>query len=225
MRYGGRLNRIEFTALIDQQAGRVRANAATLPLYGPATWPGPCRLGAWGWEDDRLMHAGLLYGSPEGAPLTATAAPALAGAGLDAPGTTVTATAPAPDSPWVEVITTAGPPMPQLIDLRMAATVAARTDRRSVERALRAASTPAPERVTIPVDGVPREFSRWPDEPLGDSLGRGWLAILDEVPGLLLRVSGLAPADLALARVRDVEPHLTGTRAHLLAGYDAYGSD
>ncbi|WP_426506393.1 hypothetical protein ACPPVO_50645 [Dactylosporangium sp. McL0621] len=196
MRYGGRLNRIEFTALIDQQAGRVRASAATLPLYGPARWSGGCRLGEWGWEDDRLVHAGLLFGDP-----------------VDSL-----------RAPWVEVITTAGPPMPQLIDLRMAATGQPRADRRAVERALRAASTPAPERVTISVDGVPREFSRWPDEPLGDSLGRGWLAILDEVPGLLLRVSGLDPAGLALARVGDIEPHLKGTRAHLLAGYDAVGT-
>ncbi|MGI5237270.1 hypothetical protein [Dactylosporangium sp. CA-139066] len=198
MRYGGRLNRIEFTALIDQQANRIRASATTLPLYGPIGWSGPCRLGVWGWEDDRLMHAGLLFGAPE--------RPAGGGSG------------------WVEVITTAGPPMPLLIDLRVAAAAGgAPADRRAAERALRAASSPAPERVTIAVDGVPREFSRWPDEPLGDSLGRGWLAILDEVPGLLLRVSGLEPDGIALARAGDIESHLSGTRAHLLAGYDAFG--
>lgn len=196
MRYGGRLNRIEFTALIDQQANRIRASAAALPLYGPIGWGGPCRVGAWGWEDDRLMHAGLLYGDT--------------GAG-----------------PWVEVITTAGPPMPLLIDLRVAAAreeaVAPEVaDRRAAERTLRAASTPAPQRVSIAVDGVPHPFSRWPGEALGDSLGRGWLAILDEVPGLLLRVSGFAPAEVSLARVGDIEPHLTGTRTHLLAGYDAF---
>ena len=197
MRYGGRLNRIEFTALIDQQANRTRASAATLPLYGPVGWGGPCRLGAWGWEDDRLMHAGLVFGDPGGEPA----------------------------GPWVEVITTAGPPMPQLIDLRMAAAGVDRSDRRAAERALRAASSPAAQRVTIAVDGVPRPFSRWPDEPLGDELGRGWLGILDEVPGLLLRVSGLTPAELVLARIGDIEPHLTGTRGHLLAGYDANGTD
>ena len=195
MRYGGRLNRIEFTALIDQQANRVRASATTLPLYGPAGWSGPRRLGAWGWEDERLMHAGLLFGEP--------------GAGA-----------------WAEVITTAGPPMPLLIDLRMAAAAAAEdmADRRAAERALRAASRPASERVDVALDGVPRQCSRCPDEPLGDSLGRGWFAILDEVPGLLLRASGLEPGELALARVGDVEPHLSGTREQLLAGYDSYGN-
>lgn len=193
MRYGGRLNRIEFTALIDQQANRIRASATTLPLYGPVGWNGPCRVGIWGWEDDRLMHAGLLYGTDGGA--------------------------------CIEVVTTAGPPMPLLIDLRMAAAGHEHpTDRRAAERALRAASTPAPQRVGIAVDGVPHTFSRWPDEPLGDAFGRGWLAILDEVPGLLLRVSGPAPAEISLARVGDIEPHLIGTRAHLLAGYDAYGA-
>ena len=207
MRYGGSLNRIEFTALIDQQAGRVRANASTLPLFGPASWTGGCRLGVWGWEDDRLLHAGLLFGAGADSHM------------LDEGGASVDA-----GSPWVEVITTAGPPMPQLIDLRMAASGQSPADRRAAERALRAASSPAPERVTIPVDGVPREFSRWPGEPLGDSLGRGWLAILDEVPGLLLRVSGIEPGDLALVHVENIEPHLLGTRAHLLAGYDAYGS-
>ncbi|WP_432829214.1 hypothetical protein [Dactylosporangium sp. CA-092794] len=195
MRYGGRLNRIEFTALIDQQANRTRASAAALPLYGPAGWTGPCRIGAWGWEDERLMHAGLLYGD------TASGA-------------------------WIEVITTAGPPMPLLIDLRMAVAMEkAPGDRRAAERTLRAASTPAAQRVGIAVDGVPHPFSRWPDEPLGDTLGRGWLAILDEVPGLLLRVCGLTPAEISLARVGDIEPHLTGTRAHLLADYDAFGTD
>ncbi|WP_432976926.1 hypothetical protein [Dactylosporangium sp. CA-233914] len=213
MRYGGRLNRIEFTALIDQQANRIRASATALPLYGPAGWGGPCRIGAWGWEDDRLMHAGLLFGDPAA-------------------------------GPWIEVITTAGPPMPLLIDLRMSAAQADRADtaggsavegaegadrrapdRRAIERALRAASSPAPQRVAISVDGLPQPFSRWPDEPLGDPPGHGWLAILDEVPGLLLRVSGLLPAGITLARVGDIEPHLTGTRAHLLAGYDAYGTD
>src|SRR4051812_35981319 len=89
MRYGGRLNRVEFTALIDQQANRVRASATTLPLYAPVGWSGPCRLGTWGWEDDRLMHAGLHFGFPDG--------------------------------PWIEVVTTAGPPMPELINLRLAA--------------------------------------------------------------------------------------------------------
>ncbi|WP_433049218.1 hypothetical protein [Dactylosporangium sp. CS-033363] len=192
MRYGGRLNRIEFTALIDQQANRIRASVTTLPLYGPAGWPGPCRLGAWGWEDDRLMHAGLHFEAAAG--------------------------------PWIEVITTAGPPMPQLIDLRMAAAGERPGDRRALERALDAASSPAGERVAITVDGAPREFSRWPDEPLGEDRGRGWLAILDEVPGLLLRASGVEPKGLALTRVSDIEPHLTGTRAHLLAGYDAYGT-
>ncbi|GAA4254194.1 hypothetical protein [Dactylosporangium darangshiense] len=199
MRYGGRLNRIEFTALIDQQANRIRASANALPLYGPTGWGGACRVGAWGWEDERLMHAGLLFGAPEAA----------------AEG----------DRAWVEVITTAGPPMPLVIDLRVAVAAARDdfTDHRVAERALRTASSPAPERVGIAVDGVPRQFSRWPDEPLGDSLGRGWLAILDEVPGLLLRASGIEPANLALARVGDIEPHLSGTRAHLLAGYDSYG--
>ncbi|MFG2043124.1 hypothetical protein [Dactylosporangium sp. NPDC048998] len=193
MRYGGRLNRIEFTALIDQQANRIRASATALPLYGPAGWGGPCRIGVWGWEDERLMHAGLLFGDTAG-------------------------------GPWIEVITTAGPPMPLLIDLRMAAAGETPGDRRAAERALRAASTPAPQRVGIAVDGVPHPFSRWPDEPLGEAEGRGWLAILDEVPGLLLRASGLTPAELTLARVGDIEPHLTGTRAHLLAGYDEYGT-
>jgi hypothetical protein len=195
MRYGGRLNRIEFTALIDQQANRVRASATILPLYGPTGWSGTCRIGVWGWEDDRLMHAGLLFGEPD--------------AGR-----------------WVEVVTTAGPPMPLLIDLRVGVAAARDdfADHRVAERALHAASSPAPERVEIAVDGVPRTFSRWPDEPLGEALGRGWLAILDEVPGLLLRVSGIEPADLALARTGDIEPHLSGTRAQLLAGYDAYNA-
>jgi hypothetical protein len=193
MRYGGRLNRIEFIALIDQQANRVRASATTLPLYGPTGWSGPCRIGAWGWENERLAHAGLLFGEP--------------GAG-----------------PWIEVITTAGPPMPELINLRLSAGAAGvdLADDRAAERALRAASSPAPQRIGIAVDGVPRSLSRWPDEPLGEALGRGWLAILDEVPGLLLRAAG--PAELSLARIADIEAHLSGTRAHLLAGYDAYGA-
>ncbi|MEV6924327.1 hypothetical protein AB0M46_07450 [Dactylosporangium sp. NPDC051485] len=196
MRYGGRLSRIEFTALIDQQANRIRASAGALPLYGPAGSGGPRRIGTWGWEDERLNHAGLLFGDPHG------------------------------DGPWIEVVTTAGPPMPLLIDLRVAAAGEAPADRAAAERALAAASTPASQRVSIAVDGVPRQFSRWPDEPLGgDAPGRGWLAILDEVPGLLLRVRGPGPAELALARVGDIEAHLTGTRAHLLAGYDAYGTD
>ncbi|GAA2603158.1 hypothetical protein GCM10010399_37600 [Dactylosporangium fulvum] len=196
MRYGGRLNRLEFTALIDQQANRIRASATALPLYGPTGWTGPCRIGAWSWEDDRLMHAGLQFGE------------------------TVAGGA------WIEVITTAGPPMPLLIDVRMAANATgAPADRRAAERMLRAASSPAPERVGIAVDGAPKPFHRWPDHSLGPSLGTGWLATLDEVPGLLLRVSGLTPAEISLARVGDPEPHLVGTRAHLLAGYDAYGAD
>ncbi|MEV8514736.1 hypothetical protein [Dactylosporangium sp. NPDC051484] len=193
MRFGGRLNRIEFTALIDQQANRIRASASALPLYGPAGWNGPCRIGAWGWEDERLAHAGLLFGDPAG-------------------------------GPWVEMITTAGPPMPLLIDLRLAAMGETPGVRRAAGLALRAASTPAPRRVEIPVDGVPRPLSHWPDEPLGEADGRGWLAILDEVPGLLLRAAGPALAELILARVGDIEPHLAGTRAHLLAGYDEYGT-
>jgi hypothetical protein len=198
MRYGGRLNRIEFTALIDQQANRIRASATTLPLYGPAGWAGPCRIGAWGWEEERLVHAGLLFGDTAG-------------------------------GAWIEVVTTAGPPMPLLIDLRMAASAESRAaaqvrpDRRAVDRQLRAASSPASQRVGISVDGVPRQFSYWPDEPMGEPAGRGWLAILDEVPGLLLRASGLTAGEVALARVGDIEPHLVGTRADLLAGYDAYG--
>jgi hypothetical protein len=202
MRYGGRLNRIEFTALIDQQANRIRASATTLPLYGPAGWNGPCRIGVWGWEHERLMHAGLLFGDRGG-----ESSDGGAGGG-----------------PWIEVVTTAGPPMPLLIDLRVAAAAENPADRRAAERALHIASSPAPQRVGIAVDGVPRPFSRWPDEPLGETAGRGWLAILDEVPGLLLRVSGLTPAEIALARIGDIEPHLSGTRAHLLAAYDAYGA-
>ncbi|GAA0734695.1 hypothetical protein Drose_29005 [Dactylosporangium roseum] len=195
MRYGGRLSRIEFTALIDQQANRIRASAAALPLYGLTGWTGPCRIGAWGWEDDRLMHAGLQFGE------------AVDGGA------------------WIEVITTAGPPMPLLIDVRMAAnTTGAPAERRATERMLRAASSPAPDRVGIAVDGAPRQFHHWPDHALGSSLGTGWLAALDEVPGLLLRVSGLTPAEISLARVGDLEPHLVGTRAHLLAGYDASGA-
>ncbi|WP_238007797.1 hypothetical protein KZZ52_50135 [Dactylosporangium sp. AC04546] len=195
MRYGGRLNRLEFTALIDQQANRIRANATTLPLWGPAGWTGPCRVGAWGWENERLVHAGLLFGD------------AVAGGA------------------WIEVVTTAGPPMPLLIDVRMAAADEPPHDGRGFERALRAASAPAPQRVGIAVDGTPKPFDHWPSHSLGRDLGTGWLATLDEVPGLLLRVSGLAPAEVSLTRVGDVEPHLVGTRAHLLAGYDAYGAD
>ncbi|MER7003539.1 hypothetical protein ABT297_10885 [Dactylosporangium sp. NPDC000555] len=191
MRYGGRLSRIEFTALIDQQANRIRASATALPLYGPAGWGGPRRIGAWGWEDERLAHAGLLFGDPAG-------------------------------GPWVEVITTAGPPMPLLTDLRMAGAGETQGARRAAVRAPRAA--PAPQRAGIPVDGVSHPFSHWPDEPLGEAEGRGWLAILDEVPGLLLRASGPAPAELMLTRVGDVEPHLAGTRAQLLAGYDEHGT-
>jgi len=197
MRYGGRLNRLEFTALIDQQANRIRASATTLPLYGPAGWNGPRRVGAWSWEDDRLMHAGLLFGD------------ATAGSGA-----------------WIEVVTTAGPPMPLLIEVRMSGDEqGAPQDRRAAERRLRAASSPAPQRIGIAVDGTPRPFHYWPDQPLGRALGRGWLATLDEVPGLLLRVFGLTPAEVHLGRVGDVEPHLTGTRTQLLAGYDAFGED
>ncbi|GAA3295921.1 MULTISPECIES: hypothetical protein [Dactylosporangium] len=181
MRYGGRLNRLEFTALIDQQAGRVRASATTLPLYGPVGWSGPCRLGPWGWENDRLAQAGLHFGGPEA---------------------------------WIEIITTAGPPLPELLNLRLSGSGELPDD----------GSLDATERITIIVDGTPRECSLWPDEPLGESLGRGWLAILDEVPGLLLRGSGIGPAGIALARTGDIEPLLTGTRDHLLAGYDAFGA-
>jgi hypothetical protein len=194
MRYGGRLNRLEFTALIDQQANRIRASAMTLPLYGPVGWNGPCLIGAWSWDDDRLMHAGLLFGDAN------------------------------TDGAWIEVVATAGPPMPLLIEARMAADgQGAPQDRRAAERRLRVASSPAPQRVGIAVDGVPRPFHHWPDQPLGASQGRGWLATLDEVPGLLLRVCGLTPAEVHLGRVGDIEPHLVGTRAHLLADYDAYG--
>ncbi|MFI5913033.1 hypothetical protein [Dactylosporangium sp. NPDC051541] len=181
MRYGGRLSRVEFTALIDEQAGRVRASAGRLPLYRPVGWSGPCRLGTWGWENDRLLHAGLHFGTPDA---------------------------------WIEIVTTAGPPMPELINLRLSS-----SDEIFDDRAL-----DAPERMTIVVDGAPRDCSLWPDQPLDESLSRGWLAILDEVPGLLLRAAGVDPAGLALARTGDLEPHLTGTRDHLLAGYDAFGT-
>ncbi|MGI5181820.1 hypothetical protein ACQEVZ_36515 [Dactylosporangium sp. CA-152071] len=195
MRYGGRLNRIEFTALIDQRANRIRASAAALPLYGMAGWSGPCRIGAWTWDEDRLVHAGLTFGDPA------------AGGG------------------WVEVVTTAGPPLPLLIDMRVAAVMPQPPeDRKTYERNLRAASTPAPHRVGITVDGVPKPFQRWPDQQVTAGQ-RGWLAVLDEVPGLLLRVSNLAPAEIGLARVGDLEPHLVGTRTQLLAGYDDHAED
>ncbi|WP_194918244.1 hypothetical protein [Catenulispora rubra] len=62
MRMTGKLSPQEFWQRIDQGEARIRAEASALPLFGIDGWTGPRMTGDWGWENDRLVSAGLAHG-------------------------------------------------------------------------------------------------------------------------------------------------------------------
>jgi hypothetical protein len=188
----GKLGRLAIAAMSVRRIAGIRREAGVLPLYGPTDWSGTRMLGQWGWENGTLSYAGLAYGDPH------------------------------EDSPWMEVVTTAGPADPYLISLRSAVAFESEPprDKETHQRITRAASTPATARAEIPVDGVPHVFDVWPDQPLGRGRPRGWYGRRDGAPGLLVICAGQSPEELTLRRVIDIEPFLSGTRRIDLRRYD-----
>ena len=192
MKSRGKLGRLAFAALIERKVANIRRDADVLPLYGPTDWSGTRMAGQWGWENGTLACAGLAYGDPF------------------------------EDYPWIEVVTTAGPADAHLTSLRAAVGFesAPPLDAETHQQVMSAAATPATTRTEIPVDGAPYAFDIWPDEPLGRARPRGWYGLRDGIPGLLVICAGLAPEDLTLRRVTDIEPFLEGTWRVGLHRYD-----
>jgi hypothetical protein len=100
MRVTRKLGPQELWARIDEGDARIRAEARVVPLFGLDGWTGSRMTGDWGWENDRLVVAGLEHGDRQGGGL------------------------------WVHVQTTSGDPEQVAFDHRMSVQLAAtRPDR------------------------------------------------------------------------------------------------
>jgi len=178
--------------MIDEKHDEIRRSVGLLPLYGLAGSSGLRMIGEWGWSDGVLSTAGLAYGLPTGT------------------------------GPWVEIVTTAGPAEELVANRRTAIALAVEPPRDSetFQRVVDAVTAEQPGEVTIEVDGVGKTFRYWPQQPVGREGGAGWLAALDEVPGLVVAASRLEPHEVGLVAVADVEPYLAATKEYLLAEYD-----
>jgi hypothetical protein len=95
VRFAGRLSRIEFTGVIDNQHGEIRASVGRLPLYGLADWSGLRLIGPWSWADGVLDTSGLDFGVPRGT------------------------------DPWAEIISTLRPPEDWVTEQHLAQTLGA----------------------------------------------------------------------------------------------------
>ena len=178
--------------LTDHQIKRMRDDATRLPLYGIPDWSGIRLAGQWGWENETLSYAGLIFGDPAGT------------------------------KPWIEVTTTniAAEELRVSVSSGVAFETESPRDEETYRRLVDAASSAPPEIMSIDLNGVHKPFRYWPDEPFGRERGRGWRAVLDGTPGLLIQASGMSAADVRLIRIVDIEPHLAGSREYALAGYD-----
>ncbi|MFB6396042.1 hypothetical protein [Polymorphospora lycopeni] len=180
MRYGGKLTPEQFRRMLDGQQREIARHLPALPLYGLDGWAGLRLVDECGLESGVLQAIGLAHGRPKG------------------PG------------PYLRVVTA-----------RVGAAHVARERRRAlalarerptaeafdrVDAALRAE---VPGAVTIVVDGVPREFARWPHDG-------GWIAeaVLGDHP-VVVEATGVGPDAVRLIRVRDFGPYLDGRRAFL----------
>jgi hypothetical protein len=125
--------------------------------------------------------------------------------------------------PWAEIVTAAGPADELVANRRTASALAIEPPRDSetLQRVVDAVTAEQPGEVTLEVDGVGKTFRYWPERPGGREGRAGWLAALDEVPGLVIAASGFEPHEVGLVAVADVEPHLAATKDYLLAEYDA----
>jgi len=71
------------------------------------------------------------------------------------------------------------------------------------------AESVAANQIDIPVDGVPIRFDIWRDGDLW------WTAANHSGFGLVVEARGISPESVALVRVYDIEPYLTGRRQYL----------
>jgi hypothetical protein len=111
--------------------------------------------------------------------------------------------------PYVHVTVCVADPVEIVLDLRMAAAggwSGAEYDFLAVRRRLAEESV---QESDIVVDGQVRRFSRWTDPT------RWYAATSLGDYGLVVEARELAPAEIRLALVHDVEPYVEGRRAHL----------
>ncbi|MEU3270007.1 hypothetical protein ABZ639_04125 [Saccharomonospora sp. NPDC006951] len=174
---------------------RIRHSAAELPLFGRTGWSGRRMTGYWAFaEDGTLVTAGLAHGDP-GSPASAE----------------------------LFVFTTRREPAQLVNDLRLGhslpfgrfeSTTAAGTIKAA--QRLNLPGSEATGEITIVVDTTPRVFRLWDDEEwwqAAHQLTRAHAIVLD---GRLL-----APADVVLGTVHDIEPYLDGHRAWIRARHRA----
>lgn len=65
MHFGGRLTPEQFWQHMSDLDAGIRAAFPSFPVYGLPAWPASRMLAEWGYSNDVLTTAGLLYGDPD----------------------------------------------------------------------------------------------------------------------------------------------------------------